>query len=76
MKQQDANVFTKNANYITSNLETFLEATLKSKPKSLIHMGRNISKARCLCTYFHTSSMLRTLTSTRVCRSGGFSGLY
>ena len=60
MKKQDARVFTKNADYIKSNLEMFLEATLKSnKPKSLIHMGRNISKARDVHScYLHTYAYL------------------
>ena len=46
MKRQDANVFTKNAQYFQGNLDRFLEAAMKAKPKSLIHMGRNIPKAR------------------------------
>ena len=46
MKSQDIHVFTKNARYFQHNLDTFLEAAMKAKPKSLIQMGRNIPKAR------------------------------
>ena len=66
MKQQEPNVFTKNADYVKSNLDTFLEATLKSKPKSLIHMGRNISKVRDTYVYLftvHTYTYVRTYIS-------------
>ena len=69
MKEQDARVFTKNADYIKSNLDMFLEATLKSnKPKSLIHMGRNISKASNVYNlYMHMYVCLFTCITSTVC---------
>ena len=41
-----------------SKLDTVLEAAMKGKPKSLIHMGRNIPKVRNHVAYVYIQGLL------------------